>query len=300
MTWIAADWGTTHLRLWEIDDDGTTLQRIDSDQGMGVLETSDYEPTLLGLLRDRLPADRATCVLAAGMVGARQGWTEAPYTAVPTAPLLATRAVRAPTRDKRLAVHVLPGLSQAEPADVMRGEEVQIAGVFAAEPGFDGVICLPGTHTKWVQVSAGEVVSFRTCMTGEIFALLSRQSVLRLSTGTEGWDANAYAEGLDRGLSKPESVTSSLFTLRAESLLRDLSPEASRARLSGLLIGAELASTKPYWLGQDIRIVGRPDLAENYARALEGQGLAPRVLDAEEMTLAGFRAAHAALAAHAG
>ncbi|ETX16482.1 2-keto-3-deoxy-galactonokinase [Roseivivax halodurans JCM 10272] len=299
MDWIAADWGTTHLRLWEIDADGGVSKRLDSDQGMGVLDPSDYEPTLLGLLRNRLPEGRATRILACGMVGARQGWIEAPYSAVPIAPLAATRAVKAPTRDPRLDVHVLPGLSQAEPADVMRGEEMRIAGVFASEPGFDGVICLPGLHTIWVQVSAGEVVSFRTCMTGELLGMLSERSVLRLSVGSTGWDANAFAEGLDRGLSRPEALSSSLFTLRAESLLRDLGPEASRARLTGLLIGTELASVRPYWLGQDVRVVGEPDMAEAYSRALESQGVAPKILDSEEMTLAGFRAAHEALAAHA-
>ena len=58
----------------------------------------------------------------------------------------------------------------------MRGEETQIAGFLALNPKFDGVICLPGTHTKWVHISAGEIVSFRTFMTGEMFALLSQQS----------------------------------------------------------------------------------------------------------------------------
>ena len=56
----------------------------------------------------------------------------------------------------------------------MRGEETQIAGFLSEFPGFDGVVCLPGTHTKWVHLSAGEIVSFRTFMTGELFGLLQR------------------------------------------------------------------------------------------------------------------------------
>ena len=69
---------------------------------------------------------------------------------------------------------VVPGVAQyGESPNVMRGEETQIAGFLSLNPGFDGVICLPGTHTKWAQVSAGEVVSLRSFMTGELFALLS-------------------------------------------------------------------------------------------------------------------------------
>ena len=101
---------------------------------------------------------------------------------------------------------VLPGLSQARPADVMRGEETQIAGLLAADPGFDGVACLPGTHTKWARVSAGEVVSFRTCMTGELFALLSERSVLRHAVGGEGFEEAAFAEALSDAIARPEAL----------------------------------------------------------------------------------------------
>jgi len=74
-------------------------------------------------------------------------------------------------------MHILPGLKQDKNPDVMRGEETQIAGFLAGNPDFDGVLCLPGTHTKWVHISAKEIVSFQTVMTGELFALLSQNSV---------------------------------------------------------------------------------------------------------------------------
>ncbi len=110
----------------------------------------------------------------------------------------------------------------------MRGEEVQIAGYLASNPDFDGVICLPGTHSKWVEVSAGEVVSFRTFLTGELFSLLSNNSVLRHSIGT-GWDASAFEAAVSEAQSHPESLARSLFGLRAESLLADLPPDTARA-----------------------------------------------------------------------
>ncbi len=174
----------------------------------------------------------------------------------------------------------------------MRGEETQIAGFLSLNPNWDGVICLPGTHNKWVQVSAGEVVSFRTFMTGEIFALLGRQSVLRHSVAETGWDDAAFAEALGDAMSHPERIAGQLFSLRARDLLDGQRPEAARARLSGLLTGAELAAARPYWLGQQIAVIGDGGPAQPYVAGLQAQGVPVTQADAARMTLAGLIAAH--------
>ena len=287
--WIAVDWGTSNLRVWAMSG-GQIVAHAASEDGMGRLDRDGFEPALLRLVGGWLDAGRVTDVIACGMVGSRQGWHEAPYRAVPCTPLDPAALVTAPTRDPRLRVRLLPGLKQDRPADVMRGEETQIAGALALHPGFDGVLCLPGTHSKWAHVSAGEVVSFQTFMTGEMFALLSTQSVLRHGIG-KGWDDAAFDEGLSDALSRPERIGARLFSLRAEGLLSGLSPDAARARLSGLLIGVELAASRPYWLGQAVTIVGSEGLAASYARALSAQGATPRLLPGTECTLAGLTAA---------
>ncbi len=297
--WIALDWGTSHLRAWLMDAADRPVARRDSDRGMGALDRAGFEPALLDLLGDALPQTGCIAAVCCGMAGSRQGWAEAPYRAVPCAPPTLAEAVRAPTRDPRLDVRLLPGLRQDRPADVMRGEETQIAGVLAARPGFDGVLCLPGTHSKWAQVSAGEIVAFRTFMTGELFALLAKQSVLRHSVAAEGWDEAAFAEAVSEGLSHPARFAAALFGLRAEALLADLPPRTARARLSGWLIGLELGGARPFWLGREILIVGERALAGAYAAALAVQGADPETLDAGAVTLAGLAAARAATEAGA-
>lgn len=295
LDWVAADWGTSHLRLWLIDGDGVVIRRLDSDRGMASLGAADYEPVLRQLIGDDLPADRPLPVICCGMAGARQGWAEAPYLAVPAAPPGFGDALRVATRDPRLRVYILPGMKQLAPADVMRGEETQITGFLTTEADFDGVLCLPGTHCKWAHVGAGEVVSFCTFMTGEIFALLGTRSVLRHSVGTEGWDDGAFAAAVADAMSRPAAVAAGLFSLRAETLLAGLAPESARARLSGMLIGMELAAARPYWLGRDVVIVGESGIAAAYGAALAGQGAAVRAVRAEAMTLAGLSAARARL-----
>lgn len=286
--WIAVDWGTSHLRLWPMGADDRPLRRIDSDLGMTRLTAADYEPTLLSLLGDDIPDHLP--VIICGMAGSRQGWAEAPYVATPCA--VPMSGPRVATQDPRLLVHILPGIKQMRPPDVMRGEETQIGGFLASEPGFDGILCLPGTHNKWVHISAREVVSFKTFMTGELFALLGDHSVLRHSLDGEGWDAAAFAEAVSDTLSRPATLTSSLFALRADGLLNGTGADVARARLSGLLIGAELAAARPYWLGQDIVILGEDAVAEAYRAALSAQGAAARLVPAGDITLAGLTAAY--------
>ena len=264
---------------------------LSAPHGMGGLSPEEFEPILMRLIEPYLPDSVVTPVLCCGMVGAKQGWSEAGYAAVPCTPMGAANPVRARATDPRIAVSILPGLCQADPPDVMRGEETQIAGYLAENPHFDGVICLPGTHSKWVQISAAEVVNFRTTMTGELFALISQRSVLRHSVGAEGWDAPAFDRSVAATLSRPAELSARLFRLRAADILHCERGARARAALSGLLIGAELAATRPYWLGQDVVILGDETLAALYARALCAQGLDPKIADAEQLTLVGLSAA---------
>ncbi len=285
--WIAVDWGTTRLRAWAITDQGEIRASAISDAGMGGLAPEEFEPALLNLINDWLGTDRMP-VLACGMVGAKQGWQEAPYVRVPAKPAELVPMPVTALLDKRLDMRIIPGLSQTGPADVMRGEETQIAGFLAKEPEFDGVLCLPGTHTKWARISAAEVVSFQTQMTGEMFDLLSRESVLRHSVAAQSMEADAFAEAVADTLSRPERLAQRLFSIRADATLNGTPPERSRARLSGSLIGAELAAARPYWLGQDVVVAGAPDLAGLYAQALRGQGATARIEPADPLTLAGL------------
>lgn len=289
--WIAVDWGTSRLRAWHTEGQAPVAAAA-SDDGMGTLEPTGFEPALLRLISPWLD-DSPIYVIACGMVGARQGWVEAAYAAVPCPPL-SRPFTTPPVEDTRLRVQIVPGLRQDIPADVMRGEETQIAGHLALNPGWDGVLCLPGSHTKWAEVSAGEVVSFRTFMTGELFAAISRYTVLRHTLGG-GWDDDAFSEALSDAISRPEALARRLFGLRAEALLHGLGPAAATARLSGLLLGVELAAARPYWLGREVAVIGDAALAGRYRAALTAQGVEATLAPADRTTLAGLAAARAML-----
>ncbi len=290
--WIAADWGTTNLRVWAIGIDGRILAEAFSGAGMAKLGRDGFEPALIELIGSWLSETEAIPVIACGMVGARQGWIEVPYRQAPCRPFSHEQIGIPDVGDPRLNVRVLPGIMQIAPADVMRGEETQIAGVLLEHPDFNGVICLPGTHTKWVKVTAREIVNFRTFMTGELFNVLSTHSVLRYSLDNAGWDAGEFASSVKMSVAEPEGFAGRLFAIRANTLVSGLAPAAANARLSGALIGAELAAARSYWLDHDVLIVGNGIQVSLYGEGLQALGKGSRASDASQVTLAGLRSAY--------
>ena len=286
--WIAVDWGSSNLRVWALDRRHKILDSFSSNDGMVSLETSDFEPLLLKQISNWVANDVNIPVLCCGMVGAKQGWMEAPYATVPYNLMQETDSVKVICRDNRLDVRILGGLKQNNPADVMRGEETQIRGFLSDFADFDGIVCLPGTHTKWVHVSAGEVISFRTFISGELFALMSEYSVLKHSVKSDGWDDKEFRSAVSESISNPQKIFSDFFKLRADHLLKQVEQSELRSKLSGYIIGAELAGAKPYWLGQNVVILGNNNLSKIYKTALEGQGIFAQQIDATECTLNGL------------
>ena len=296
--WIAADWGTSNLRLWGFAPDGSDLFALSSDQGMSKLSPSDYAGVLDALLGEHLPADAPPVpMLICGMAGARQGWAEAPYLPLPARlDALGRGAVRPDITDTRLLPAILPGLCVTTPGqeDVMRGEETQLLGLLALQPDFEGIACLPGTHSKWVEIENGTVTRFDTAMTGELYGVLSAHSVLRHTVaGDDGAPPSeeGLAHGLVEGLSRPDRLSASLFRTRAAALLSDRPPDWCRGYLSGLLIGAEIAAHRSWRGSRPIALIGAHKLCDLYAEALTEDGAKSVIVDGTAAVRAGLDAA---------
>jgi len=290
---IVADWGTSNLRIWGMDQRGNIVHTANSDKGMSSLEPSEFEPYLISQIKNWLPREEnARChVVICGMAGAKSGWKEAAYLKAPCPPINEEKIIQVETEDQRISVSIIPGIMQKSPPDVMRGEETQIAGYLSKNPDFDGIICLPGTHTKWVHISAGEIVSFKTFMTGEIFLSLSEHSILNSSVQSDGLDLTSFLEAFEDTYSNPALLSSKLFGLRAADLLENTSTKLLKSKLSGYLIGSELAGAKSYWLGQNIVMIGNDDLCILYQKALKKLGLNATIENTQKVTLYGLQQA---------
>src|SRR6476660_7181677 len=158
---VVVDWGTSSFRGWLMSH-GAALAESRGSEGMLHCAAG---AGFAAVLRDhlaKLGAPEAAPVLICGMAGARQGWVEAPYLKTPTRlDALHEGAVRV---DDGADIRILPGIAQAgaDRPDVMRGEETQLLGML--DPGFTGLVCIPGTHSKWVSIENGAVAAFTTYM----------------------------------------------------------------------------------------------------------------------------------------
>jgi 2-dehydro-3-deoxygalactonokinase len=133
---------------------------------------------------------------------------------------------------------------------------------------------LPGTHSKWVQVQSGRVTHFQTFMTGEVYALLSQQSILAKTLDLNGaFDETAFLQGVDQSQTAG-SVLHKIFAVRTLGLFERMSAAALPSYLSGLLIGEEL---RTHTLGADsapVILIGSHTLTLRYTLALQHLGFA--------------------------
>lgn len=292
-----ADWGTSNFRLWLVDNNGNVLGKRQSDEGLLACADGRFANVLESHL-SALGAAPDLPVVIAGMAGARTGWREAPYVETPASLDALYRQAVSPAGVNR-PVFILPGVCQRDtgPLDVMRGEETQLAG--ALETGLsNGVFCLPGTHSKWVLLTGGRIAAFRTVMTGELFDLLSKQSILKHSIDQNHpftADDPGFLGGVTEALGDGFSLTAHLFSIRAAGLLGGGATSAA-ARLSGMLIGAEIAGMKSFMQDNTtVHLIGSSRLTALYGKALEITGARSSVLDGDELVRKGLFAAAKAL-----
>lgn len=272
---IAIDWGTSSFRAYRLGPDGTVQDKREAPLGILQLKGAHFAGALESQVGDWEAAGEST-ILMSGMIGSRQGWSEAPYVECPAgAAELAARLHPVEWRGKTL--RIVPGLVDRSGGvpDVMRGEETQLLGVLPTLGAGRHTICLPGTHSKWVRIEDGRIAGFRTHMTGEVFAVLKQHSILgRLMT--EGADDEAaFNAGVARA-GEAGGLLHHLFGTRTRGLFDELPSASLASYLSGLLIGHELAAEGS---SGAVQILGSPHLARRYGQALQFLGRKAVVLD---------------------
>lgn len=291
---IALDWGTSNLRASRLDGQGMVLESRTAAAGVMAVPERRFADALLALCGDWLAGP--SVLIASGMIGSRQGWIEAPYLECPAG--LAEAAARL-TRVEFGAghrLHIVPGLRCGGgdgQVDVMRGEETQLWGANLAA----GSCCvLPGTHSKWAWLGAGDrIEAFRTYMTGELYALLTQHGILgRLMQFGDPFATVAFDDGVALGMQQQAHLLHALFAVRTAGLMGQRAPAQLPDFLSGLLIGAEIASARESAPTDAMRLLGDGALCDRYARALEQAGFTVHRAAHEATTRGQWRVAVAA------
>ncbi|HLZ96504.1 MAG TPA: 2-dehydro-3-deoxygalactonokinase [Steroidobacteraceae bacterium] len=305
-SFIAGDWGTSNLRLSLCDAQGTVL---DGRTGPGAADSGGrFADILQSLTAPWQTSESPLPTVLCGMVGSNIGWTEAPYVACPVLPEDVADACVAMCGGR---VHIVPGLScsnRFNAPDFLRGEETQILGALHLVEALRRerrLLCLPGTHTKWVVLQDGAVREFLTAPTGELFALLCEHGVLLRGNGrTSEHDADAFLKGLAHFNQFPQAeLLHRLFECRSRQLSGEFSLAEATGYLSGLLVasdvqGALSALTEPL-AARSVYLIGAPELTRRYAAALGSHGRDTCAVDGSAASLAGLAQVHRRLSRQA-
>ncbi len=289
---LACDWGTTNLRAWTLDADGAVLAEREFSLGVSTLAPGEAGRRFEQEVCPALGAAGLPAILC-GMVGSNLGWALAPYADCPAGfAELARAAIQVAPQ-----VQIVPGLRCAGltgAPDVMRGEETQVLGWLAQHPDRQHgrhLICHPGTHAKWVVVENGRIVRFVTAMTGEMFAVLSKHSVLKSDAPAN--DDAAFEAGL-AAAGDGNALLARLFSARSRVAGGDAKAESTPSYLSGLLIGSEVASL-PLLLNSGstkVNLLGDAALCSRYGHALEKRNIKSETFDGKSAAIAGLLALH--------
>jgi 2-dehydro-3-deoxygalactonokinase len=267
---IGIDWGSTNLRAFRFNDAGEVIERRTSPEGVLRVQNKSFDKVLREKVGDWLETGE-TRILLCGMVGSRQGWIEVKYVSCPAGITeLANAVMEAPFSGAK--VFVIPGVAGFDACgvpEVMRGEETQVMGMVQTCNG-SGLICLPGTHSKWVRFTDGMIESFMTCMTGDVYAALRANTILgRSMTVNDAIDNDVFLRGVDRSVNTG-GLLHHLFGVRALTLMDQLKEDSSASYLSGLLIGHEVRAVMPP--KAHVHLVGDPRLCSLYSQAIQSCG----------------------------
>lgn len=250
---ISCDWGTSNFRLRLVDRHSLRiLAERRTDQGVKIIydrfrrqkqknRQTFFTHYLTDQIRSLSPTLQPCPVVVTGMASSNIGLSELEYASMPfddSGRGLNWRSIRLPGDFMAL---LISGIRSEE--GMMRGEETQALGLAAQLASYtNAILLLPGTHSKHLWYRQGQFCQLKNFMTGELFALLSQQSLLSVSVKSSSWHqrhTTAFDAGLSRGLSG--SCTANLFSIRARHILHGQTPTDNFFFLSGLLIGDELA-----------------------------------------------------------
>lgn len=284
---IGLDWGSTNLRAFAFDAAGQVMARKHADAGALTLNGAQaFDAALVALVGDWADANVDAPLIACGMVGARSGWREARYveTGADVA-ALADGVIQVPTSLGR-ELAIVPGMKSNEP-DVMRGEETQLIGANVQ----DGIVVLPGTHSKWVRMADARVDSFATFFTGEMNALIREHSSVgkAITRAPDVKDHASFDMGVAYARAGAASWLHDLFVLRASVVTGQKTESEVSAALAGWLLGCEFAAAlSMYPETRGIVIIASESLVPWYQSAARAFGISCDVLNAEATTTNGL------------
>ena len=274
---ISVDWGTTNFRLRLVDYSSLkVIEDIQNDFGVRRLyqqfietDSISQETYFLQFLKNEASQLKGynidIPIVISGMASSNIGLKELAYAETPIFRDGKHMVINSICSKDYGEIILISGAKTKD--NVMRGEETQALGIMD-KMNSDGLLILPGTHSKHILISEHRIIDFKTYMTGELFELLSKVSILKNSISHSDWNAEArtyFRKGLEKGFAN--TLTEHFFFIRANHILKTTTKEQNYFYLSGLLIGDELSALKEY--SKTIYLATSEKIAHLYTLALQ-------------------------------
>ena len=273
---VICDWGSSHMRAALVTREEVLYGPVRSDRGAKALagRSEDYRAELSRIL-DELGLSFDAKIRISGMAGSKLGWRETDYLPTPVGVVdFARHYWEVPDFS---GLRLYGGVSHENPdgsMEVMRGEEFQIFGLLGIFPEAE-VVCLPGTHSKWVRIDEGKIASFQTVMTGDLFHALSEATIFREQITSRRYVESAFLAGCS--LAMDGNSLDDLFKLRSAFVFSKIRGDEFHSFLSGFLIANELRYVAPN--GTTVFLCGAEPLVDRYALALETMGIRSELVE---------------------
>lgn len=288
---ICGNWGNTNLRAFAMNRSGAVVSDIGTGPGVLGLSVTEQAEIWFELTAAWTAAAPDARHLLCGAVGSNIGWLETGYVTCPSRLTNLGKAVSWRTV-QGTEIGIVPGLAATTPfgePDRLRGEEMELLGWLTKASVDRGIVCLPGTHSKWVKIDEGEIQGFMTGFAGELFSLLEAHSILVGQT-PQSMNETEFMAGLDLGFAAQTDLMHSLFSVRSRQISGELLAEHARSFLSGLIIAADISGALDQFESwyEDLTIIASPTLGEAYRMGFERRGVSVQATDSLEASVLGF------------
>ena len=283
--WIAIDWGTTNFRAWIIKNN-KILKEINRPHGIKNIPNKNFEDILNKNIKIPKKNNRKIKIISCGMIGSKQGWLDTGYEK--NLNLTKNNLVKVKTKNKNIEFYIVKGLSQKQPYDVIRGEETQVLGYLESEKKFSGFICLPGTHSKWIKITKGKLINFKTYMTGELFEIISRNSILKHSINDKKINLKIFKNSVLLSQKKYFNLFEYLFEFRSRSLLTK-KKYYPKSELLAYLIGNEIKSNINELRNFKVIIIGSNYNSKLYSQAMQILKIDNKIINSKNITINGLK-----------
>ena len=311
---IAGDWGNSNLRLYlccynKCHNKSAQLDILASQQGPGCSTiNNNFEQIFFDLAAGWLDRYGPVPVILSGAVGSNIGWHTVPYLNCPASPeQIAKGTTKLIVRG--LDIWILSGLKTQtllQTPDIMRGEELQLLGWMLAkgqpEPDVEQIIVLPGTHNKWALVKDNQVQTFVTAVTGELYSVLERHSILLTQPMGDQLSTDVFLQAVELAKTlETGQLLNALFTTRSRQIDGELDAEDAASYLSGLLVASDIIGSMGLLqksgtqLSETIAIIGNQTLSHAYQLALGSMGIESQICDPTQIALSGYEAVYTSL-----